>query len=136
MSIQPAYVTFEQAKLLKEKGFDVPTCNGYDSKGNLICMASQNRPMDYNTQVLLYSMPEQWQVIEWLRVKYGIHIEILLAEDNPWNKFYYRVMKVGEYFTLSHDGIHRETPQEAYSAAFDYIFQNIKLSVKIAQPSA
>jgi effector-binding domain-containing protein len=33
-------------------------------------------------------------------------------------------MKIGQYFTLSHSGIYTDTPQEAYSAAFDYIKEN------------
>ena len=39
----------------------------------------------------------------WLREYRGIHIEILLSDDDPYNTYYYRILKVGEYFTLSRD---------------------------------
>jgi hypothetical protein len=118
MNIQPTHVTFKQAKLLKEKGFDGKCNSVYTTDGNIL--------LGVNVNLLdrIYA-PEQWQVVEWLRVNHSIHIEVLLAEDYPWDKFYYRAMRIGGYFTLSHDGVHRETPQEAYSAAFDYVLNNL-----------
>ncbi len=62
---------------------------------------------------------------EWLRINHGIHIEILLTEDAPYDTFYYRVLKIGQYFTLSHDGIYKNTPQESYNEAFDYILKEL-----------
>ncbi len=103
-NIQPTHVTDKQAKLLKEKGF----------KGIV-----------FYTDGTTHTAPEQWQVCEWLRVEKGIHIEILLTESSPYNTFYYRVMKVGQYFTLSHDDVYFTTPQEAYSAAFDCILNEL-----------
>jgi hypothetical protein len=124
--IKPAYTTFEQAKWLKKKGFDVLTWYCYLKDRTVQFSSGDENDVDLYNHNLWdnYSMPEQHQVVEWLRVNHGIHIEILLEENKPWNKFYYRIMKIGQYFSLSHDGIYSETPQEAYSAAFDYIKDN------------
>jgi hypothetical protein len=129
--IKPTYVTREQAKWLKEKEFDLPTY-AYYSGLNFYTGEYKNHSQTTIGDTPMHKMligytsaPEQWQVIEWLRVNHGIHIEILLEENKPWNKFYYRIMKIGQYFSLSHDGIYSETPQEAYSTAFDYILNNL-----------
>jgi hypothetical protein len=123
--IKPAYATPEQAKWLKEKGFDELT-TVWRQHGNGVSGDVEGKRDYYNRKGDVYiSLPEQHQVVEWLRVNHGIHIEILLEENKPWNKFYYRIMKIGQYFSLSHDGIYSETPQEAYSAAFDYILNDL-----------
>ena len=93
-------VSFETAKLLKEKGFDE----------------------QWN---IYMHTPTLAEVVMWLYEEHGIHIEILLSEDHPWNSFYYRVMKVGNYFTLSHNGDYRKSPTEAYESAIEYCLKNI-----------
>jgi len=123
--IKPTYVTFEQAKWLKEKGFDIECKMCVEEGDERSLPFNCGNTIHKNSLHPYYSAPEQWQVVEWLRVNHGIHIEILLEENKPWNKFYYRIMKIGQYFSLSHDGIYSETPQEAYSAAFDYILNDL-----------
>jgi hypothetical protein len=136
--IKPTYVTFEQAKWLKEKGFEcesdynqwILSKDKDDDSKKFICHSDELENYTYideDTEHNVYhclSLPEQWQVVEWLRVNHGIHIEICLTEEIPYKEFYFRVMKIGQYFTLSHSGIYTDTPQEAYSAAFDYIKEN------------
>ena len=123
MNIEPTYVTFEQAKLLKEKRFNENCYAVIDIEKSKII----NPFLSCNSELIkqAFSRPEQWQVCEWFRVEKGIHIEILLTESSPYNTFYYRVMKVGQYFTLSHDDVYFTTPQEAYSAAFDCILNEL-----------
>ncbi len=108
MEIKPTHVTFEQAKWLKEKGFDFYV------------------PNIYNEKVL--STPEQWQVVEWLRVEKDIYVV------SHFNTLFLK----GKYNILIHK-ISLQTicpmpnkiqsgydsPQEAYSAAFDYILNNL-----------
>ena len=55
--IDPQYVRFDTAKLLKEKGF-------------------ANIQIDYGLNQMLNQSnpPEQWQVVEWLRVNHGIWV--------------------------------------------------------------
>jgi len=135
--IKPTYVTFEQSQWLKDKGFDVKCKNYYLERDKELHEGFDHeywgdyRCVNWNADVIgikpfdgFSSAPEQWQVVEWLRVNHGIHIEICLTEEIPYKEFYFRVMKIGQYFTLSHSGIYTDTPQEAYSAAFDYIKNN------------
>jgi hypothetical protein len=132
--IEPAYVTFEQAKWLKDKGFDTNVKSYYTTSeeftpkdyyyfGNEI---NYNSPInDVNTINGTISRPEQWQVVEFLRINHGIWVytKPVLDGDGEWIfKSYIKLMndfKAKEYQTK----LCRE-PQEAYSAAFDYIKEN------------
>jgi len=114
MNIQPAYVTFEQAKWLKEKGFRHNIEGGlrYEMGGT----TSTNGFWDYN--ICKY---EQWQVIEWLRVNHGIHI-VIMPKQLPDNSVVYYIWK-GKKATFKETFYN--SPQEAYSAAFDYVLTNL-----------
>ena len=110
-NIQPTYATFEQAKLLKEK-----ECKeGYWSyKGLKI---------------------EQWQIVEWLRVKHNIDLQnicnygrlgrtyrmgiIFINEKKEVDTIFLRPIDTPFKF------IEFNSPQEAYSAAFDYILKEL-----------
>jgi len=133
--IEPTYVTFEQAKLLKEKGFDELT-TVWRQHGNGISGDVEGKRDYYNRKGDVYvSLPEQWQVIEWLRVNHGIWINI---EPEEYGQYYYVKLNVcsqelWEDLDKRHEVItaHRKfnnehkTPQEAYSAAFDYILNDL-----------
>jgi hypothetical protein len=129
--IKPTYITFEQAKWLKEKGFD-ESCrmliNGAYEPFHLNLIETQ---YFQNNSVLLkdcYSAPEQWQVVEWLRINHGIWISVgnVYSEYTHWA---YGIGKENKGMILpfregqdNHD--YFNSPQEAYSAAFDYIKDN------------
>ena len=70
-NIKPTYVTFEQAKWLKEINCDIRCNQAYDFRGGDIKYLGR-----YIDSHLLYTAPEQWQVVEWLRVNHGIWINI------------------------------------------------------------
>lgn len=153
-------VSFQLAKLLKEKEWSKPTLNFYFEDGTFkenILIGTTG--MDYGSEFsiefseLIENWNDKWQtkkngdrcfgcdkskgyfetfsapiiseVCMWLYEKHKLHIESLLAEDNPWDKFYYRIMKVGQYFTLSQDGIIYDSPTEAYEAAIEYVVKNL-----------
>ena len=126
-------VSFELAKLLKEKKFNQPQFKYYDNGGTLchsVCVV-------YNSGLVL--APTIAEVVMWLYERHSLHIEILLEEDAPWSKFYYRTMKVGQYFALnimiigalyliqllSHNGIYKDSPTEAYEAGIEHILNNL-----------
>ena len=137
MEIKPTYVTFEQAKFLKEKGFDEDCSKMYKVQciwgfGFMQYKNSQIHKNSFDT-----TAPEQWQVVEWLSLK-GIEVS---AQIN----FYNKKSKLGYYYTIDkfdENGIHDgkdydmqqlgligdlkafNTKQEAYSAAFDFILTN------------
>jgi len=148
------YVTFEQAKLLKEKQFGLtPDCyitlhSFYDEEGNLITEPSvykRNTSENHlgaltldnvevgisqgldNSLDGIYLAPEQWQVVEWLRVNHNIFIEV---RHLPFNqRFGYRI--TGKYnekdkgVLYPYNFTHFNSPQETYSAAFDYVLKEL-----------
>lgn len=165
MEIKPAYVTFEQAKLLKELGFDEPCFAYWQSESSpeptvlsfsgtkyvsqipkhrntFLTIKGESRlvipnELDYQEDMAIHPenyerlpwglkviAPEQWQVIEWLRLNRGVwiypqikgnsfqqcYIAMIVSNLNPNN-----TNQLGEY----------TTPQAAYLAAFDYILPKL-----------
>jgi hypothetical protein len=136
--MNPHYVTFEQAKLLKEKGLVAKS----DKYWVRMTKDDYREMYDYQLEDLDYSIGiggnlvitkyQQWQVVEWLRQK-GIIIELIVdgwGDDNCVNEEYlcYRIFiwQIGKPKPHHNDDLGAlATPQEAYSDAFDYIL-NIK----------
>lgn len=131
MGIKPTYVTFEQAKKLKEKGFDIRVKSFYDSVKELNTIEND----EMNTKGFAnrhlskgeYSAPEQWQVIEWLRVKYGIWIEAGYGFHS--SGFYWLITLIKEKKSKhsENDAFQPSfsSPHEATSAAIDYILDKL-----------
>lgn len=75
------YVSFEVAKLLKEKGFDEKVTSVYIhvyEGDNGWRLRTEYRTDDYNREEWLYiSAPSLWQVAKWLRGK-GWHVQVML----------------------------------------------------------
>jgi len=80
IDITDDYVSFELAKLLKEKGFDVP-CEYFYVDGKLVM--SQGFDCNWNGGESLYtdyknecSAPTIQMVMKWLRVQHNLHIMV------------------------------------------------------------
>jgi hypothetical protein len=128
--IKPAYITFEQAKWLKENRFIEPTLTYWSKRDGLIeneiTLRNHNERGEWST-----SRPEQWQVVEWLRVNHGIWVSVdwCFSEKKPSTlvKWSFNLSNVGnreKSIILSKTITFYNSPQEAYSAAFDYIKDN------------
>jgi hypothetical protein len=125
------YVTWEQAKLLKEKGFEVMVSAYFQDNGKEELI--QNKyPANYNSIYsvgVTHSRPEQWQVVDWLRVNHGIWVSgrrsCVIINNEAFDKF----MPTIEFVPQTEFDIDNltsfDTPQEAYSAAFDYILKEL-----------
>jgi hypothetical protein len=126
--IKPTYVTREQANRLKEKEFDLPTY-AYYSGLNFYTGEYKNHSQTTIGDTPMHKMligytsaPEQWQVVEWLRVNHGIWIYVVGGGNN---RYYPMYQDKNQYkLALDLDKFY-DTPQEAYSAAFDYILNNL-----------
>jgi hypothetical protein len=131
-NIEPKYVTFEQAKWLKEIGFNVTCDSCYvedwskerlpDSlKEKVLSNPHTVKGTKSNNSDKNYiSRPEQWQVVEWLRVNHNIWVLVDYYNDGDRDIWFFNIKlkskeTMEEYFN---------SPQEAYSAAFDYIKDN------------
>jgi hypothetical protein len=133
--IKPHYVDFNTAKWLKEKEFDVNVKSYYTTSeeftpkdyyyfGNEI---NYNSPVnDVNTINGTISRPEQWQVVEWLLVNHGIWIHSA-PENNEEDvvKWAFTIQRIDSEVRFVRRVGEFNSPQEAYSAAFDDISNNL-----------
>jgi hypothetical protein len=126
--IQPIYVTFEQAKKLKERGFDEKCLFYYLDKQLIQVISYENDIWCQNSRMPgnYLSAPEQWMVVEWLRVNHGIWVRLTTYAFG----FQYHLDNTPDPETWNIDRRYDcaddfKTPQEAYSAAFDYILDNL-----------
>lgn len=137
--IKPHYVNFNTAKWLKEIGAKLETHYSFTNKSSMwyyirsISDESKKMLFTYNWfsnfDNMLYA-PEQWQVVEWLRVEKGFFIQATF--NYKVGRYKIDVMNVfNDSYLCTIDGVNEDkrdygwnTPQEAYSAAFDYIQTN------------
>lgn len=134
--IEPVYVTFEQAKKLKEKSFDVnvESCSyGHSKNENWVYKVHPEFPgwkgrireaYFENEEPLL--IPEHWQVVEWLRLNHGIWIFSDYGKKN--NNWYNNIQLLPTQTKhveriLWQDGFN--SPKEATLAAIDYVLKNL-----------
>lgn len=130
--IKEDYVSFEIAKLLKEKGFNIPTNDYYRATGSGIFWAKK---LDWNNDIenetvggMTYcSCPAQALVIKWLRVKYNIIVETLIFDRGFLEKdkfcFQWRVYDNTEEWETEMKEY--KTPEEATEQAILYSLQNL-----------
>ena len=123
MEIKPTYVTFEQAKLFLTKGIRCETNKSY------VYRFKEHEDKGYNPSLtdkpLLCDIPapEQWQVVEWLRVNHGIWVSVDMVYEVTQTGFWYSIRQSKED-DMAIGSNEYPTPQQAYSAAFDYIKNN------------
>lgn len=112
-------VSFEIAKLLKEKGFD--------EECRLCVEDGDERPLPFNCGNTIhrnslhsyYSAPTIAEVVMWLYEKHGIWISVDPENDtDTW------------FFTISYNNSETifgnySTPTEAYEAAIEYTLNNL-----------
>jgi hypothetical protein len=128
--IKPTYVTFEQAKWLKEKGFDVPCKQrfwvGFENEEHFQDDCISNNWNNYDdSSTVYYSAPEQHVVVEWLRVNHGIWVQVSILKDYEWH---YSIRRKENNWNIEFPTKGTfNSPQEAYLGAFDYIRENIRL---------
>jgi len=130
--IQEVYVSFEIAKLLREKGFpqDPKICNtAYTTKGKFSNNAKSF--VFYYESIkprVCYIAPTQQMAMQWLREKYNIYISI--QPDFPSNKDYKmcwcwsaNILHENCIITKGHQ-CYVETYEEAVESAIKYCLEN------------
>jgi hypothetical protein len=127
------HVTFEQAKLLKEKGFNYKVTKFKDLVTNT---EIDNAPLgNYNLTSQSVSIPEQHEVVDWLWETYLIDVSTIPIREKGYRtvKFQFRVINFSDpevdevMFEHQYNSSlqHFSSKQEAYSAAFDYILKEL-----------
>lgn len=115
--IQEAYVSFDIAKLLKEKGFNEPTFTYYEVEDDecVICFHEVTIANHFYGQ---YPRPTHQMSLSWLREK-GVYISVLF--DYYDGCYIYEVTHHKEHY----DGFHFDTYEEATEAAIKYSLENL-----------
>jgi len=116
------YITFDQAKWLKEIGFKEKCETSYYLQNNERLMVEDNG-ITKITPMYNYSRPEHHQVVEWLRVNHGIWVNVDMVYAENQTGFWYCIRE-SKNDDRAIDSNEYPTPKEAYSAAFDYIKEN------------
>lgn len=111
-----AYVSFEIAKLLKEKGFDTHCDHYYDQ--------SSDEPQQFTLDEMYYSYdefvkaPTHQMACAWIREK-GYHIYTFKGVDS----WVYEVQSLNEDWTFHFGGFKEH--DEAIEAALEYTLKNL-----------
>ena len=90
MYINPKHVSYPTAKLLKEKQCDIITFACYYNDifymhKNLLNVSGIKEEVQPINQDLFYSVPKQYEVLEWLLIKYNIYITALFYSTTDEN---------------------------------------------------
>jgi hypothetical protein len=124
------YVTFEVAKLLKNKGFDWETYHYYDEVGrtwfeNVLCDWNHRRTPEV-------SCPTQQMACSWFRKEHKIHItteplEMFKQERIVYEPIIYLLNDFDD-FALEYKTVHLkecDTNEDAVNAALEYCLTNL-----------
>lgn len=127
--IQEAYVSFEVAKLLKEKGFDELCYQKYDSDGELsfnhVGYINSEKPCDD-----FYALsPTHQMAMAWLREKHNICITIYPDKENGYEAVLYNIKDdveiILQSFGIYGSHIFEDSYEEAVEAALKYCLENL-----------
>jgi len=140
--IEPTYVTSEQGKLLKEKGFIEKSKYHFPNlsdKQEVCSVIDWNNFTDMAGNSDYYTAPEQWVVVEWLfdehdidvsvngKLHYNIYPDSEYGEGELQWHFEYKIIqnKDGQKCEVIEPKTWFDTKQEAYSSAINYILNNL-----------
>jgi hypothetical protein len=112
--------------VLKEKGFDEECRMCVEDGDDRPLPFDCGRELHKNSLHPYYSAPEQWVVVDWLLINHGIWISVQPNEPFTDNDWCFKIFKNNK-LDISLEGY--DSPQEAYSAAFDYILTNNLMKV-------
>jgi hypothetical protein len=117
--IKEDYVSFEVAKLLKEKGFDEPCRSLYEEK--ILCV---NTVCDYfNSELSSYvCAPTHQMAMKWLREVHNIFIQIELYNKN--GDYCFEVFKNTHRMIVEKNEVYN-TYEEACEAALKHCLINL-----------
>lgn len=128
-NIAEDYVSFETAKLLKEKGFDVPTKYFFNTNG-LCCQGENSYNWDDDKDVddvcEDYSRPSIYVAMKWLRKEHEIFISPNTSFLYPI-RYYCEIFCYGDNLKTQQDVTTEnfESPEEACEAAIKYCLKNL-----------
>ena len=118
------YVSFETAKLLKEKGYWNIATMLYKENGDIV---NYNVPLNNkgfsSTLGVFYEAPTLQMAMKWLREVYKIHIVIYPYGDYSCDNYQFDVYKDNNLVVSKDDGY--MTYEQACEAAIKYCLENL-----------
>lgn len=120
------YVSFEIAKLLKEKGFDIPVYQYYFPPSNDNLNYSEFDD-DWNSiWEHSYSAPTHQMTLKWLREVHNIYIDILTYTTGKNIQFRWVGYEKGRLFSQEEGKtIYFDSYEQAIEAALLYVLKNL-----------
>ena len=134
------YVSFETAKLLKEKGFD-EKCYAYWDLTTVtktpkigISDSSKNWNYKWNPFSLPVSAPTLQMAMKWLRKEHDFHIEIRITNHSISSmleiiKYYWIILDAKKAKWICESTVYDvkafDTPEEACDVAIKYCLENL-----------
>jgi len=119
------YVSFEIAKLLKEKGFDWPCLNRY-----VMGVFVENKHLEVQgyyinskTEEEVMSAPTLQMAMKWLREVHKIHVVIYPYGDYSCDNYQFDVYKDNSLVVSKDDGY--ITYEQACESAIKYCLENL-----------
>jgi len=128
--IEEAYVSFEVAKLLKEKGFNEKCRGGYhyefDDNDNSIIMFERWTAQPYNNDFVdegfLCSAPTHQMAMAWLREVHDIYIVFFHTNRSGW---WYNITDMSDSYVFYTSELMKCSYEEAVEAALKYTLKNL-----------
>ena len=132
--IKEQYVSFETAKLLKEKGFNERLLSFYitdevKKEGYFQLMAFTDDKIDNNHSDLCYLAPTQQMAMRWLREIHKLGVfpssyTVILGSETR-HIYGTAIINLNKYELVTCDYLARDTYEEATEAAIKYCLENL-----------
>jgi len=120
-TIKEDYVSFEIAKLLKEKGFNECPLFRYDDCGHLWVQGGYNKTIKWH-----FPAPTLQMAMKWLRKEKGIAVVPILSSVLDNEKFLWDIeITVAKTNETYHQGWIYESYERACEAAIKYCLENL-----------
>ena len=125
------YVSFETAKLLKEKGFNEKLLTFYitdeaKKEGYFQIMAFTDDKIDNNHSDHCYLAPTLQMAIKWLREEKGIAVVPIISSVLDNERFLWDIeITVAKTNETYHQGWIYESPEQACEAAIKYCLEHL-----------
>lgn len=120
------YVSFETAKLLKEKGYEGVIKAYYHiwDNGNRVCSVQEF--IHSEAQHLYFPAPTLQMAMKWLREKHNLHIGVLITYQYFPRKYEVHIMHTEKYEDIVvNPGTNFNTNEEACESAIRYTLENL-----------
>lgn len=121
-TIEENYVSFETAKLLKEKGFNEETRKYYPVKGDATGRLMDGSEYPHNHSQVQICAPTLQMATKWLREKHNFHIWVEPNHDKEG--LYNAHVKVG-WWLNNWGGVGYNTYEKACEAAIKYCLEHL-----------